>query len=47
MDGCSTLGRISAHNPTTLENLKRLRRLRQDGEKTAETAADMTLLGIL
>lgn len=47
MDGCSTLGRISAHNPTALENLKRLRWLRQDGEKTAETAAGMTLLGIL
>lgn len=47
MDGCQTLGRIAANNPLALENLKRLREPEQDGEKAAETAADMTLLGLL
>lgn len=37
MDGCSTLGRISANNPPALENLKRLRRSKQDEAETAET----------
>ena len=47
MDGCSTLGRVSAHNPPALENLKRLRRSKHDKEETAETAAGMTPLGNL
>ena len=42
MDGCPTLGHITANNPTALENLKRL-----PSEEAAETAAGMTLLGIL
>ena len=47
MDGCQTLGRIAANNPPALENLKRLRETEQDGEEAAETAAGMTLLGLL
>ena len=46
MDGCQTLGRIAANNPP-LENLKRLREPEQDGEEAVETAAGMTLLGLL
>lgn len=47
MDGCRTLGRISANNLPALENLKRLREPEQDGEEAVETAAGMTLLGLL
>ena len=39
MEGCQTLGRISANNPSALENLKKLRQ--------TEEIAGMTLLGIL
>ena len=46
MDACRTLGRITANNPPAMENLKRLRRAEPD-EEAAETAAGMTLLGIL
>lgn len=45
MDACQTLGRITANDPSALENLKRLRRSMQD--EAAETAAGMTLLGTL
>lgn len=47
MDGCRTLGRIAENDPSVLENLKRLRRVGQTGAEAAETAAGMTLLGIL
>lgn len=47
MDGCRTLGRIAENDPSVLENLKRLRRAGQTGAEAAETAAGMTLLGIL
>ena len=47
MDGCRTLGRIAENDPSVLENLKRLRRAGQTGTEAAETAAGMTLLGIL
>ena len=47
MDGCRTLGRIAEDDPSVLENLKRLRRAGQTGTEAAETAAGMTLLGIL
>ena len=45
--GCRTLGRIAENDPSVLENLKRLRRAGQTGAEAAETAAGMTLLGIL
>ena len=38
MDDCQTLGRITANNPSALENLKQLRQ--------TEEIAGMTLLGI-
>lgn len=47
MDGCRTLGRIAENDPSVLENLKRLRRAGQTGAEAAETAAGITLLGIL
>ena len=47
MDGCRTLGRIAENDPSVLENLKRLRRAGQSGAEAAETAAGITLLGIL
>lgn len=47
MDGCRTLGSIAENDPSVLENLKRLRRAGQTGTEAAETAAGMTLLGIL
>ena len=47
MDGCRTLGRIAEDDPSVLENLKRLRRAGQTGSEAAETAAGITLLGIL
>ena len=47
MDGCRTLGRIAENDPSVLENLKRLRRAGQTGSEAAETAAGITLLGIL
>lgn len=47
MDGCRTLGRIAENDSSVLENLKRLRRAGQTGAEAAETAAGMTLLGIL
>lgn len=47
MDGCRTLGRIAKNDPSVLENLKRLRRAGQTGAEAAETAAGITLLGIL
>lgn len=47
MDGCRTLGRIAENDPSVLENLKRLRRVGQSGVEAAETAAGITLLGIL
>ena len=47
MDGCRTLGSIAENDPSVLENLKRLRRVGQTGAEAAETAAGMTLLGIL
>lgn len=47
MDDCQTLGRITANNPPARENLKQLRRSEQTGDEAAETAAGMTLLGIL
>lgn len=47
MDGCQTLGRITDRNPSALENLKRFCRPVQTEEEAAETAADVTLLGIL
>ena len=46
MDGCPTLGRIAANNPSAPENLRRLRRV-EPAEEAAETAAGMTMLGIL
>ena len=39
MDGCPTLGRITANNPFAVENLKKLRRTEETG--------DVTLPGIL
>lgn len=39
MDDCQTLGRITANNPSALENLKQFRQ--------TEEIAGMTLLGIL
>ena len=47
MDGCRTLGRIAEDDPSVLENLKRLRKAGQTGTEAAETAAGITLLGIL
>ena len=47
MDGCRTLGRIAENDPSVLENLKRLRRAGQTWAEAAETAAGITLLGIL
>ena len=47
MDGCRTLGRIAEDDPSVLENLKRLRRAGQTGAEAEETAAGITLLGIL
>lgn len=47
MDGCRTLGRIAENDPSVLENLKRLRRAGQTGAEAVETAAGITLLGIL
>lgn len=47
MDGCRTLGRIAENDLSVLENLKRLRRAGQTGAEAAETAAGITLLGIL
>lgn len=47
MDGCRTLRRIAENDPSVLENLKRLRRAGQTGAEAAETAAGITLLGIL
>ena len=47
MDGCRTLGRIAENDPSVLENLKRLRKAGQTGTEAAETAAGITLLGIL
>lgn len=48
MDACRTLQRITANDPSALENLKQLRGSGQTGEEAAaETAAGMTLLGIL
>lgn len=47
MEQCRTLGGITANNPSALENLKHLSQSQQTGEEAAETAADMTLLGIL
>lgn len=47
MDVCQELGRITSNNPSAMENLKQLRRSKQVEEEAAETAAGMTLLGIL
>ncbi len=47
MDGCRTLGRIAENDPSVLENLKRLRWAGQTVAEAAETAAGITLLGIL
>ena len=47
MDACQELARVTANNPSALENLKQLRRPKQAGEEAAETTAGMTLLGIL
>ena len=47
MDACRTLGSIAENDPSVLENLKQLRRAGQTGAEAAETAAGMTLLGIL
>ncbi len=46
MDICQELGRITANNPSAMENLKQLR-LSTQAEEAAETTAGMTLLGIL
>ncbi len=46
MNVCQELGRITANNPSAMENLKQLRQSKQ-AEETAEIAAGMTLLGIL
>lgn len=47
LDKCQTLGRITANDPSALENLKLLRAPEQAGEAAAENTAGMTLLGIL
>lgn len=47
MGACPTLGRIAANTPLAMENLKQLRQPEQTKEEAAETAAEMTLLGIL
>ncbi len=47
MDNCRTLEHITVNNPSAFKNLKQLKYFKQRAEESAETAADMTLPGIL
>lgn len=44
MNECQTLGRITANDPSALENLKQLSGSEQTENEAAETAAGMTLI---